>query len=39
MAQQPAPEGAEAGTVIEVYQRGYRINGQVLRPARVVVAG
>jgi molecular chaperone GrpE (heat shock protein) len=24
--------------VIEVYQRGYRLNGQVLRPARVVVA-
>jgi molecular chaperone GrpE (heat shock protein) len=24
--------------VIEVYQQGYRINGQVLRPARVVVA-
>jgi len=38
MAQQPS-EDAEAGTVIEVYQRGYRINGQVLRPARVVVAG
>jgi molecular chaperone GrpE len=33
-----AAEGAEAGTVIEVYQRGYRLNGQVLRPARVVVA-
>jgi molecular chaperone GrpE len=38
MAQQPA-EGTEPGTVIEVYQRGYRLNGQVLRPARVVVAG
>ncbi len=37
MASQPA-EDAESGTVIEVYQRGYRINGQVLRPARVVVA-
>ena len=37
MAQQPA-EGTEPGTVIEVYQRGYRLNGQVLRPARVVVA-
>jgi molecular chaperone GrpE len=35
---QHAAEGAESGTVIEVYQRGYRINGQVLRPARVVVA-
>ena len=31
-------EGVESGTVIEVYQSGYRINGAVLRPARVVVA-
>ena len=31
-------EGAEPGTVAEVYQQGYRINGVVLRPARVVVA-
>ncbi|MGH2947924.1 MAG: nucleotide exchange factor GrpE [Solirubrobacteraceae bacterium] len=37
MASQPA-EDAESGTVIEVYQQGYRINGAVLRPARVVVA-
>ena len=37
MASQPV-EGAEAGTVTEVYQAGYRINGTVLRPARVVVA-
>ena len=37
MAQQPV-EGAESGTVVEVYQSGYRINGAVLRPARVVVA-
>jgi molecular chaperone GrpE len=37
MAAQPS-EDAEAGTVIEVYQQGYRINGAVLRPARVVVA-
>jgi molecular chaperone GrpE len=37
MAQQ-AVEGAEPGTVVEVYQQGYRINGAVLRPARVVVA-
>ena len=37
MAQQPV-EGAEPGTVVEVYQSGYRINGAVLRPARVVVA-
>ena len=31
-------EDAEPGTVLEVYQQGYRINGQILRPARVVVA-
>jgi molecular chaperone GrpE len=31
-------EDAESGTVIEVYQQGYRLNGAVLRPARVVVA-
>ena len=37
MASQPI-EGAESGTVVEVYQSGYRINGAVLRPARVVVA-
>jgi molecular chaperone GrpE len=37
MASQPA-EDAEPGTVIEVYQQGYRLNGAVLRPARVVVA-
>ena len=38
MAQQPV-EGAEPGTVVEVYQQGYRLGGTVLRPARVVVAG
>ena len=37
MAQQPV-EGAESGTVVEVYQPGYRLNDTVLRPARVVVA-
>jgi molecular chaperone GrpE len=37
MAKQPV-DGAEPGTVVEVYQRGYRLNGTVLRPARVVVA-
>jgi molecular chaperone GrpE len=38
VAQQPV-EGAEPGTVVEVYQRGYRIGDSVLRPARVLVAG
>ena len=37
MVQQPV-EGAESGTVVEVYQSGYRLNGAVIRPARVVVA-
>ena len=38
IAQQPM-EGAQPGTVVEVYQRGYRLGDVVLRPARVVVAG
>jgi molecular chaperone GrpE len=37
IAQQPI-EGAQPGTVVEVYQRGYRLGETVLRPARVVVA-
>jgi molecular chaperone GrpE len=37
MSQQPV-EGVETGTVASVYQQGYRIDGSVLRPARVVVA-
>jgi molecular chaperone GrpE len=37
VAQIPA-EGAESGTVVEVYQRGYRLGEVVIRPARVAVA-
>ena len=37
VAQQPV-EGAQPGTVVEVYQLGYRLGDSVLRPARVVVA-
>jgi molecular chaperone GrpE len=37
MAQLPV-EGSPTGSVVEVYQQGYRLNGAVLRPARVVVA-
>jgi molecular chaperone GrpE len=37
VAQIPA-EGAESGTVVEVYQRGYRLGEFVIRPARVAVA-
>lgn len=38
VAQQPF-EGTAPGTVVEVYQRGYRRGENVLRPARVIVAG
>jgi molecular chaperone GrpE len=38
VAQQPI-EGFAPGTVVEVFQRGYRIGENVVRPARVVVAG
>jgi molecular chaperone GrpE len=31
-------EGAAPGTVIEVYQQGYRLGETILRPARVLVA-
>jgi molecular chaperone GrpE len=37
MAQHPV-EGAESGTVVEVYQSGYRTGDVVIRPARVIVA-
>jgi len=37
IAQQPV-EGAQPGTIVEVYQRGYRLGDFVIRPARVVVA-
>jgi molecular chaperone GrpE len=38
VAQQPI-EGAVPGTIVEVFQRGYKIGETVVRPARVVVAG
>jgi molecular chaperone GrpE len=31
-------EGTESGVVLETVEKGYRLNGQVLRPARVVVS-
>jgi len=36
-APQP-PEGADSGSVVEVYQPGYRLGANVIRPARVLVA-
>jgi len=38
VAQQPV-EGAAAGTIVEVYSAGYTYGEDVLRPAKVVVAG
>ncbi len=37
MAQQPV-DGTESGTIVEVFQSGYRLGESVIRPARVVVA-
>lgn len=31
-------DGAESGTVVEVYQPGYRLGESIIRPARVIVA-
>jgi molecular chaperone GrpE len=36
-SEQPA-DGAASGTVVEVYQPGYRLGETIIRPARVVVA-
>ncbi len=32
-------EGSDSGVVLDVVEKGYRLNGNVLRPARVVVSG
>ena len=36
--QVPAEEGVESGTVVQVYQKGYRLGDRVIRHATVVVA-
>ena len=38
LATRPADDGSEAGRIVETLERGYRLDGQVLRPARVVVS-
>jgi molecular chaperone GrpE len=35
---QQSSNGAQSGTVVEVFQPGYRLGASVIRPARVVVA-
>jgi len=37
MTVQPS-DTAEPGSVVVVVQKGYRLNGRLLRPARVIVA-
>ena len=38
LATRPSADGIEAGHVVETLERGYRLDGQVLRAARVVVS-
>jgi len=35
---QPGADGVETGTIVETLERGYRLDGQVIRPARVIVS-
>jgi molecular chaperone GrpE len=37
LSTQPA-DGADPGIVVDVMEKGYKLNGTVLRPARVVVS-
>lgn len=39
MAEQPAPEGVAPGTVIQAWTPAWTLNGRLLKPAMVVVAG
>ena len=38
LSTRPGAEGSKPGVVVETLERGYRLDGQVLRPARVVVS-
>ena len=37
LSSRPAEDGEESGVVVETVQRGYRLGGTLIRPARVVV--
>lgn len=39
MAEQPAPEGVTPGTVLQAWTPAWTLNGRLLKPAMVVVAG
>jgi molecular chaperone GrpE len=38
LSTRPAPEGTDPGIVMDVVEKGYRLNDLVLRPARVIVS-
>jgi molecular chaperone GrpE len=38
LSTRPAPEGTHPGIVMDVVEKGYRLNDTVLRPARVIVS-
>ena len=38
VSQAPAAEGQESGSVVQVFQKGYRIGDKIIRHAMVVVA-
>ncbi|MCP5230744.1 MAG: nucleotide exchange factor GrpE [Zoogloeaceae bacterium] len=38
MVMQPAPDGTASNTVLVVFQKGYTLNGRLVRPAKVIVA-
>jgi molecular chaperone GrpE len=39
MAEQPAPDGVAPGTIIQAWTPAWTLNGRLLKPAMVVVAG
>ncbi len=39
MAEQPAPDGVAPGTVLQAWTPAWTLNGRLLKPAMVVVAG
>ena len=39
MSEAPAPEGVEPGTVLQAWSSAWTLNGRLLKPAMVVVAG
>lgn len=39
MSETPAPEGVEPGTILQAWSSAWTLNGRLLKPAMVVVAG